>query len=191
MLHHDDAFIDAAGLVALLDLIERPALAITRVGRVLGSNRRFHELLEDSGFIAAATLEAFLTGDSAERLRTACSGVPVAGLSESFALRFLDGSSHDAKVEVVPSKEGPETLLLVLDAPYGQGPAHRAGASLRHDIAGPLTAILGTAELLLIRGQDLPREVRDSIGQILENCGRITEILAKDRVSSGREPLDS
>lgn len=52
-------------------------------------------------------------------------------------------------------------------------------ASLRHDLAGPLTAILGTAELLLLKGQNLPREARDSLGQILDNCGRISEILAR------------
>ena len=55
----------------------------------------------------------------------------------------------------------------------------RASASLRHDLAGPLTAILGTAELLLLKGQNLPRDVRDSLGQILDNCGRISEILAR------------
>jgi signal transduction histidine kinase len=63
--------------------------------------------------------------------------------------------------------------LLVIDV----GGAERAAASLRHDIAGPVTAILGATELLLARGGDFPAEARGRLDAILKSCERITEIL--------------
>lgn len=90
-------------------------------------------------------------------------------LDEKFA--GLDGKG-------VPSGAGGSRAAPM---PRGRSAEERGdgAASLRHDLAGPLTAILGTAELLLLKGQNLPREVRDSLGQILDNCGRISEILAR------------
>ena len=63
----------------------------------------------------------------------------------------------------------------------GRKGADSALAQLRHDVAGPLTAIIGAAELLLTRKDGLPDDVRRRAQGILESCGRITEILERSR----------
>ena len=107
-----------------------------------------------------------------------------------FELALVSGGGQLCRVETVSVDGTTAVLLLVMheDTEAGRRPDLRARSSLRHDLAGPLTAILGTAELLLLRGQQLPREVRDSLGKILENCGRITGILADEGGNPARPP---
>ena len=63
----------------------------------------------------------------------------------------------------------------------GSTGAESATALLRHDIAGPLTAIIGAAELLLLRKDGLPDDIRRRVEGILESCGRISGILECSR----------
>jgi signal transduction histidine kinase len=190
--HRKEGGLSPAGLVALLDLVERPAAAVSDTGTILGTNQRFHDFVRSHGGGAPDDhLGGLLEPEcSARTLRLAASAAPS---RQEVGLTLRDGFGVGARVEVLPSANNTRLLLLVLDAP-SPAPAEAAAQkwttglrgtdALRHDIAGPLTAILGTAELLLIRGGDkLPREIRDSIGQILDNCGRITEILHRSRSS--------
>ncbi len=177
MLHSDNPAGPAADIVALLDLIERPAVVVARDGEVLGHNQRFAELMETVAADHIETLSSFLLEGSAARILAA----DLEAAREPFEVVFQDGIPRSLRVDFFRLSSGEVAKLLVLSQGVLSGDSLRDGASLRHDLAGPLTAILGTAELMLIKGQELPREVRNSIGQILENCGRISEILAKSR----------
>ena len=63
----------------------------------------------------------------------------------------------------------------------GSTGAGSATAQLRHDIAGPLTAIIGAAELILMRRAGLSDDIRRRLEGILESCGRISGILERSR----------
>jgi len=175
MLHSEDRNDQTAGLVALLDLIERPALAVASDGRVLGGNQYFLELLRSANITAASELSSFLADGSTTRVLSCGEGQS----AQELDLVFRDGLARSVRIEATRLADGQIIRLLVLSKGARAGAGLRATSSMRHDLAGPLTAILGTAELMLMRGQELPREVRDSLGQILENCGRMSEILAK------------
>ncbi len=176
--------ISPAGLVALLDLVERPAAAVSDTGTILGVNQSFHDLARAHGVPPHDQLRTVLRPDSVDR--TLALLEPRAPRRVDVDLELHDGTPIAGRVEVLTAANGAKLLFVVLETPRARGLEMplRGTAALRHDIAGPLTAILGTAELLLLRGGDqLPREIRDSIGQILENCGRISEILHKSRAS--------
>ena len=58
---------------------------------------------------------------------------------------------------------------------------NRLFGRLRHDLAGPLTAIIGTAELLLMRETGMEDETREGLRVILAQCARIADLIARDR----------
>ncbi|UCF68004.1 MAG: hypothetical protein JSV80_01520 [Acidobacteriota bacterium] len=165
-----------AGLVALLDLLDKPAAAVAAGGAIVGANRLFAELSSEMG-VSVPPLEQAFDARARETLRR---WVDAARPVERAPLTFRDGRSRSVRAERVAGASE-ACLLLVVDEPRRALRLSPGTATLRHDLAGPLTAILGTTELLLVRGHDLPREVRDSLGEILENCGRISEILARHR----------
>ncbi len=172
----------SARLVALLDLVERPAAAVSATGLLLGSNRTFQGFAEAIGLAGAVQIETLLTSVSREECRSRlASAIRSPASGERTALTFLDGRARPVRLERVGGDGETSVLLLVIDESDRRGAGLRARSSLSHDLAGPLTAILGTAELLSIRGAELPADVRDSIDHILENCGRISEILARGR----------
>jgi signal transduction histidine kinase len=189
--HRREGDLSPAGLVALLDLVERPAAAVGDTGTILGTNQRFHDFATSHGAAPQDHIGGLLDAEcSARTLRLVSAPAP---RPQEVELTLRDGFGVAARVEILAAANGARLLLVVLnaatparasqDASWGTT-SLRGAAALRHDIAGPLTAILGTAELLLIRGGDaLPREIRDSIGQILENCGRMTEILHRSRAT--------
>ena len=177
----------SARLVALLDLVERPAAAISATGLLLGANRAFQTFAEQIGLAGVVQIETLLAPRSRDECRRGLAAATAAMADgESLELTFLDGRSRPVRVERAGGSGGASVLLLAVDEKSGRGAVTRAGSSLSHDIAGPLTAILGTAELLLIRGAELSPDVRESIGHILENCGRISEILARGRSGLAR-----
>ncbi len=181
--HRSPLVLSVEGLVALLDFLDKPAAVVGAAGRVLGANQNFGEFLSRRGIAARDRLSAFLTAGDCEWVISGAAGADSQPGQRAGRLTFRGGEMHDVRTEVFSA--GPEGLvtLLVVTPPETEpgGAALRASASLRHDIAGPLTAILGAAELLLLRGEGLAPEIRRSLTSILESCGKISEILQRSR----------
>ena len=171
----------SAALVAFLEMVERPAVVLEDRGAIVGFNTPFRDIARQQGLASPVLLNAVLDPQSCERLDLVRTREGGARIREQLQLKFKDGSPAPADVQVTATADGALLTLLVIDAVS----ADRAAASLRHDIAGPLTAIIGAAELLLIRGGDLPAEARDRLTAILGACGRISEVLHR-RWADGR-----
>ncbi|MBP7148280.1 MAG: hypothetical protein KBD01_12090 [Acidobacteria bacterium] len=169
----------SAGLVALLDMIDRPAVVLAGDGTVLGANQRFQVFAAALGGAWPVRPANLLAPGSRERVERLAAGVTTG--PDPMTLVFADGRQREFRAQRVETAPGRAVLLLVLAPDAAELPGLRAEASLRHDIAGPVTAILGTAELLLIRDREMSAEVRSGLDQIVENCGRISEILARSR----------
>ncbi|GEM_PF-3168064 len=171
-------------LSGILDLLGRPAVAISDVGATLAANEAFRRL----GIAAPSEFFIRLTSSSRARVMSAISAGSYPARIE---VEFHDGRTctvHLAGMEVIGSSR--PAYLAVFENHRVRSKQTRAPA-LHHDLAGPLTAVLGTAELLLLRERELSRDVRDSLGQILENCGRMSEILMRDRhAAAERSPRD-
>jgi signal transduction histidine kinase len=176
----------SARLVALLDFVERPAAVLSPGGALLGANARFAALADEIGLPDVSEFVSLLGAAEraplTDRFSSVATGAQQGG---ERAVRFIDGVCRRVRVECHGEPGEEPMLLAVIDARAADS-VPRTRASLGHDLAGPLTAILGTAELLLIRGADLPEGVRQSLGNILQNCGRITEILAREREARAR-----
>lgn len=172
--------VDATGLISLLEWVERPAGALTPSGLFLGVNQRFRELALTRGRPPHDRIDSLLNRESREVVAALFQGVQPGIRVPDQPVTLLDGTPMIAKFDVIASSAGTPLILVVFQPPQAKS-AGQTAAMLRHDIAGPLTAILGTAELLLIRGENLAPEIKESLGQILENCGRISEILHKSR----------
>ncbi len=170
----------ARALPALLEAIERPAVLIGADGASACANERFRGFCEKHG-AAAVEMRALLLPDSHARLMLLLGRTRHAE-KETIELVLCSGEHVSARVLMPEAADGSRLLLVVVDVAVGAG---ASGAStLRHDIAGPLTAILGTAELALLRGGDrIAPDVRDTMLQILDHCSRMTEILQRSRAA--------
>lgn len=174
----------SAGLVALLDLLERPAAVVGRGGVILGANQRFLDLAVSLVSPVPLSIQPLLAEESlGEFTRLWEESEPARSPLE---FRFADGQVRPLRVQFLSTAGGSRIALLVVHHPAGAGQVRplRGEPGLRHDLAGPITAILGTAELLLIRDVGLPAEVREALGQIIDNCSRMTEILARSRAGA-------
>lgn len=169
---------DALGTVlqALLACLERPAAAIAADGRVIAANPPFVDLARRvaSGWPVAA--EALLAPAEHALFHAL---VPHALAPESWRATFADGAARSIRAQAVPAIRA--SLVTVDDAATGPAAAPGSEADLRHDVAGPLTAILGTAELMLMKGAELPPAARDGLTRIVQQCGRISDLLATSR----------
>ncbi len=179
-------------LVALLDFIERPAAVVAAGGSILGSNAAFLRLAETLGDPAPVSLRAVL---SAEALAEVEKNVdPACSARARRTLCCVDGLRRPVRVERIGRDDAPQgsaaTLVVIeLSSDEGAWPVStRAEALLRHDLAGPLTAILGTAEMILQRDPNLPRETQEKITQILENCTRMSQLLSASRLREEGDP---
>jgi signal transduction histidine kinase len=171
-------------LLAWLDFIERPACLIDCSGQLIGTNAQFIPFLEaSSGRSIDRASELFTPWCWGALQRLLETGEIVPG---SLPLEFAGGMQRSVRLE--PVESGRWTLMIVEVGPSESStrsaPATRGESMLRHDLAGPITAILGTAELILSRGHELPREMRQDLGQIVENCARMSEILHAARESA-------
>lgn len=184
--------IDPTALVALLDLIERPAAVVSADGVILGSNAAFLHLAETLGDPAPSNLRAVLSADSVASVNQVRD--PARAPRVPTLLGCVDGLRRFVRLEVVGSADAPHRCvahLLVIETSHDDGawPAStRSEALLRHELAGPLTAILGTAEMILMREPDLPRGTQEGIGQILDNCTRMAKILSVSRLREDSDP---
>jgi signal transduction histidine kinase len=169
---------DSLGAVldALLACIERPAAAIAADGRVIAANRAFVDLARRVARGWPVAAEALLAPSEHALFRAL---VPHAIAPESWRATFADGTAGSLRAQAVPAIRA--SLVVVDQLPGGPAAAAGSEAELRHDVAGPLTAILGTAELMLMRGGDLPPAARDGLTRIVQHCGRISELLATSR----------
>jgi len=61
----------------------------------------------------------------------------------------------------------------------------RLQAKLRHDLNNPLTAIMGAAELILIKEKHLSEEGRKRVEMILGACTRMSEMLRTPPAGGG------
>ncbi len=172
---------DALGatLDALLACVERPAAAIAADGRVLGANAAFVDLARRVARGWPVAVEALFAPSEHALFRAL---VPHAIAPESWRATFADGTARSVRAQVVPAIGA---SLVIVDDAAGPPAAASSEADLRHDVAGPLTAVLGTAELMLMKGADLPPAVRDGLTRIVQHCGRISEILASSRAREG------
>jgi signal transduction histidine kinase len=180
--------VSSTGLLAVLEFVERPAAVVEGSGRIVGFNEGFREFISRKGLTSVDRLSAALDPESCERVDLLGGRGGGAARRDRLQLKFKDGASAPAHVQVLAAADGKLLTLLVIDV----AGTDRAAASLRHDIAGPLTAILGAAELLLIRGGNLPAEAREKLSAILKSCERIAEILhrrqAEDDSAGGFSP---
>lgn len=172
----------SAGLVALLDLVERPAAAVGRGGVILGANQRFLDFAAGLVSPVPLSIQPLLAPQSLRDFTRLWDDPehPLLPLD----IRFQDGKVRPIKVQFLQTAAGSRMVFMVVQQPVVVTEIKRSlrgESALRHDLAGPLTAILGTAELMLIRDEKIPEEVRDALGQIIDNCGRMTEILARSR----------
>ncbi len=164
------------GVVGILDLLDRPAFALGGDGRLLALNAALAHFCRERLARDFGGVEDLLDEDDAGHLATlAREGGEIPRTRVEVLLR--DGSPGRLRVQRVPTAEG-GVLVAVLESPAASPVAADEVRTLRHDLAGPLTSIVGTAELLLGRGYEMPREMREALGRIIEDCGRITEILA-------------
>lgn len=171
----------SAIVLGLLDLLERPAAAIGDSGTILGSNQRFHELTRRHGRAPYDQAAGLLADESLARLMILFER-GAGTIRERLELTWRDGQSVPVIIDVTPQSTGPRLAVVVVDAATSPSGGAGAVSALRHDIAGPLTAILGTAELLMMKAGDrLTPEVRTAFDQIVENCTRMTEILHRSR----------
>lgn len=169
---------DALGAVldALLACLGRPAAAIAADGRVIAANPPFVELARRVARGWPVAAEALLAPSEHALFRAL---VPHAVAPESWRATFADGAARSIRAQAVPAIRA--SLVIVDDTAAGSAAAASSEAELRHDVAGPLTAILGTAELLLMKGAELPPAARDGLSRIVQQCGRISELLATSR----------
>ncbi len=166
------------GVVGILDLLDRPALALGEDGRLLALNAALARFCRDRLARDFARVDDLLDPDDAGHL-AALARRPGEVPQSRVGVLLRDGSPGRMRVQRIETPRG-GVLVAVLESPPPGGVADDVG-SLRHDLAGPLTSIIGTAELLLGRGHEMPREMREALGRIIEDCGRITEILAASR----------
>lgn len=189
---HHELPIDPTALVALLDLIERPAAVVSAGGVILGSNAAFLRLAEMLGDPAPSNLRAVLSADSLASVEQASE--PAHSPRVPTMLGCVDGLRRSVRLEMVGSVDAPRRSvahLLVIETSHDDGawPASTRGeALLRHELAGPLTAILGTAEMILMREPNLPRGTQEGIGQILDNCARMAKLLSVSRLREDSDP---
>lgn len=176
MPHFQDQDALGAVLDALLACLERPAAAVAADGRVIAANPAFVELARRVARAWPVAAEALLAPSEHALFRAL---VPHAVAPESWRATFADGAARSIRAQAVPAIRA--SLVIVDDAAAGSAAAASSEAELRHDVAGPLTAILGTAELMLMKGADLPTAARDGLTRIVQHCGRITELLATSR----------
>lgn len=169
---------DALGAVldALLGCLERPAAAVAADGRVAAANPAFVDLARRVARGWPVAAEAMVAPGERALFRAL---VPHAVAPETWRATFADGVVRGLRVQAVAPLGA--TLLVIDDAAGAAAAAAGSEATLRHDVAGPLTAILGTAELLLLKGADLPPAAREGLGRIVQHCGRIAELLAASR----------
>ncbi len=165
------------GVVGILDLLDRPALALGEDGRLLALNAALARFCRERLARDFARVEDLLDPDDAGHLATLARRAGDLPQSRVGVL-LRDGSPGRMRVQRVETTGG-GVLVAVLESPALE--AADGASNLRHDLAGPLTSIIGTAELLLGRGHEMPREMREALGRIIEDCGRITEILAASR----------
>ena len=170
---------DARGAVldALLACIERPAAAVAADGRVIAANPAFADLARRVARHWPVAVEALLAPSEHALFRAL---VPHAIAPESWRANFADGVARSFRAQAVPAIGA--SLVIVDEVAGASATPASSEAELRHDVAGPLTAILGTAELMLMKGADLPPAAREGLTRIIQHCGRISELLAKSRV---------
>jgi signal transduction histidine kinase len=176
---------DALGalLDALLACIERPSAAIAADGRMIAANPAFVDLSRRVARGWPVAAEALLAPSEHALFRALVSH---AIAPESWRATFADGAARSFRVQTVPAIHA--SLVVIDDALGAPAAALNGEAELRHDVAGPLTAILGTAELMLMGGADLSPAARDGLTRIVQQCGRISDLLATSRAreASGR-----
>lgn len=163
---------------ALLSRLERPAVVIAPGGAVVAANRAFEELARGIAHAWPVPVEELLAAGE----RALFGGlVPHAVAPETWPVGFADGKTRTVCAEMVPALGGSIVTIEEGEA----DPRNADGeAVLRHDVAGPLTAILGTAELLLMRGHELSADTRAGLERIVSQCGRVSEVLAASRARS-------
>ncbi|MCU0252944.1 MAG: hypothetical protein MUE47_00235 [Acidobacteria bacterium] len=164
-----------AALDALLGCLERPAAVVAADGGVVAANPAFVALARRVAPGWPVPVEELLAPRERALFRAL---VPHAIAPETWGATCADGVSRSLRAQAIPALRA--ALVVIDDAP-GAAATAEGEAALRHDVAGPLTAILGTAELLLMKGSELPPAAREGLTRIVQNCGRITDLLASSR----------
>lgn len=170
-------------IVSLLEVLDGPAVLLDASCRVLGANAQLLAL--------ASSLGVPLLEDAPDLVPAlAPHDLPESpGVIVGRTLELRDGGTHEARLlRLEGIGSGP--LVLLLFEPLcneTESASDRRSSRLRHDLAGPLTAILGTAELLLMREERLEGDAREALEEILGQCSRISELIARDRAGSAEE----
>jgi signal transduction histidine kinase len=174
-------------LTSLLQVVDEPAALLARSGRVLGANEDLLGLARALGVSLVEEVGDIVPDLSTEDLPESAHVV----VGRSVTLR--GGEERGARLMRLEGLGVEPFVLLLLDqgAEDAASASGRRSSRLRHDLAGPLTAILGTAELLLMREEGLDGETRESLEEILGQCSRISELIARDRAAGAQEGDES
>lgn len=170
-------------LVAILDLIESPAIVVISGGGLAGGNRRFRDLLERQRLGSPDRVQDVFARNSCLRLLQEPRGQAPGRFH--CELELVGGPRIPARVEVFDAESpgGRAALLVVLEISRSERETLLGTRNWRHDIAGPVTTILGQAELMLLNDALSP-PVRKGLTQIRECCAQISDILARSRTSN-------
>lgn len=177
----------AEPLAILLERIPSAAAVLEGGGTIVAANARFRALLADA---PSPTLAGAFGRDAAalvDKAATLRSG-------DSLAHVVHDRATRTWRLNAEPlSSPGTPRVLAVLEAIDVVDPPRAPidadelalesdASALRHALSGPITAILGTAELALMReAGNMSDETREALEQIMEACGRMSDLLARSR----------
>jgi signal transduction histidine kinase len=165
---------------------EPPLALVDEQGRVLASSASFRDALGGSESDARPVgIEAYFDDTSSAALLRALRAPHSPGLVD---VRTRAGGSTSAAVRVCSTRQGLRVGVITLRDERARRGSSRTDApesalgELRHRLAGPVTAALGAAELLLTRPDlGLSDEARHGLDQIVANCTRMMEMLAASR----------
>ncbi len=171
----------------LLERIPSASAVLETGGTIVAANARFRAVL---ALAPRSTIESALGSEALALVSDAAALHP----GESLAQVLHDGTARSWRfaAEPLPSQGTPRVLAVleaidVVDPPRAPIDADELAlesdaSALRHALSGPITAILGTAELALMRESGtMSAETREALEQIMEACGRISDLLARSR----------
>jgi signal transduction histidine kinase len=173
---------------------ESPLALVDEQGRLLASSASFRDTLGGPGGAARPIgIESYFDDESSAALLRALRA-PHPGWVD---VRTRAGNPTRAAVRVCSTRQGIRVGVITLEHERARPAATPTDASesalgeLRHRVAGPVTAALGAAELLLSRPDlELPDDARHGLDQIVANCTRMMEMLAASRAGELQAPRE-
>jgi len=169
-------------LTAVLEMFERPAAVVALDGRVILSNRPFDSLANRTPRDADAQFDSLIAPRSRPVWNAVLDRVARGDgrANEAAELDWIDGRRSTVRLTRIGRDNAPAALAVV-------GCMGAAAVALRHELAGPLTSLLGTVEMMLAHEERLPEDVAAGLRRVLVEGGRMTALLMSAQRSDGDE----